>query len=59
MNDFHRAFPPIPVRDDVPAICAAIAMLGLVVGGWVLSNRLAPAETQVTANASAQTPPAP
>jgi hypothetical protein len=59
MSDFEKAFPPIPIRDDVPAICFAVAILGLVLGGFVVAARMQPADSQVAINTPAQPPPAP
>jgi len=49
MSDLHKAFPPIPVRDNVPAVCFAVAVLGLVLGGFVVTARIQAADTQVMA----------
>jgi len=57
MSDFHKAFPPIETRDNVPAVCFAVAILGLVLGGFIVAARMYPAETQMAINTSAQTPP--
>jgi hypothetical protein len=58
MSDFEKAFPPIPVRDDVPAICFAVAILGIVVGGFVVAARMQPADTEVAINTPAPSPSA-
>ena len=57
MSDFHKAFPPIETRDNVPAVCFAAAMLGLVLGGLIVTARMYPAEIQVAISTSAQTVP--
>ena len=51
-SDLHKAFPPMPVRDRVPAICLALALLGLVLGGLVIAARVDPARTQVAIHAA-------
>jgi hypothetical protein len=53
MDDLHKAFPPIPIRDSAPAICVAVAALGLVLGGLVVTSRIDPVQTQVAINADA------
>jgi hypothetical protein len=58
MSDFEKAFPPIPVRDDVPAICFAVAILGIVVGGFVVAARMQPADAEVAINTPAPSPSA-
>ena len=57
MSDFHKAFPPIETRDNVPAVCCAVAMLGLVLGGFIVTSRMYPAETQVAISTTAQSQP--
>jgi hypothetical protein len=57
MSDFHKAFPPIETRDNVPAVCFAAAMLGLVLGGLIVTARMYPVEIQVAISTSAQTVP--
>jgi len=53
MDELHKAFPPIPLRDHAPAICLGIALLGLVLGALVVASRIDPAHTQVAINAEA------
>jgi len=53
MSDLQKAFPPIETRDNVPAVCLAVAILGLVVGGAVVAARMHPVEVQVAINAPA------
>ena len=59
MSDLQKAFPPIESRDSVPAVCLAIAILGLVLGGLVVAVRMHPVEAQVAINTGALTLPAP
>ena len=54
MSDLQKAFPPIESRDNVPAVCLAIAILGLVLAGFVIGARIPPADTQVAINAPAR-----
>jgi hypothetical protein len=49
MSDLQKAFPPIPLRDDVPAICFAVAVLGIVLGGLVVTARMNATEARVAA----------
>ena len=58
MSDLQKAFPPIESRDNVPAACLAIAILGLVLGGLIVAARVHPAGSQVATNVSAPTVPA-
>ena len=58
MDELHKAFPPIPLRDRAPAICLGLALLGLVLGGLVVASRIDPAHTQLAINAVGPTPPA-
>ena len=57
MSDLQKAFPPVETRDNVPAVCFAVAMLGLVLGGVVVTARMYPAETQVAINTIVPTSP--
>jgi hypothetical protein len=50
MSDFHSSNPPIPLHDGVPAMCLAVAMFGLVIGGIVISTRMTANETQMAIN---------
>ena len=59
MSDLQEAFPPIETRDNVPAVCLAIAMLGIVLGGLVVAARMHPVEAQVAINMGSPTLPAP
>jgi hypothetical protein len=59
MSDLQKAFPPIEIRDYVPAVCLAIAILGLVLGGVVVAARMNPIEAQVAVNTGAPSPSAP
>ena len=64
MSDLQQAFPPIETRDNVPAVCLAVAILGLVLGGLIVAARVNPVEAQVAINQvginmSAPTLPAP
>jgi hypothetical protein len=59
MSDFQKAFPPIEIRDNVPVVCFAIAIAGLVLGGLVVATRMHPAEAQVAINVAAPPRPAP
>ena len=47
VSDLQKAFPPIESRDNVPAVCLAIAVVGLVLGGLVVAARMHPVEAQV------------
>jgi hypothetical protein len=58
MSDLQKAFPPIESRDNVPAVCLAIAIVGLVLGGFVVAARMHPVEAQVALNMSAPALPA-
>jgi hypothetical protein len=59
MSDLQEAFPPIRVRDNVPAVCVAVAVLGLAFGGFVVAARMQPPDAQIAANAGVQEPPTP
>jgi tetrahydromethanopterin S-methyltransferase subunit D len=59
MSELQKAFPPIETGDNVPAVCLAVAILGLVLGGLVVAARMYPAEAQVTITMSAPTLPPP
>jgi hypothetical protein len=59
MSDLQKAFPPIETRDNVPAVCLAIAILGIVLGGFVVAARMHPVDAQVAINMGAPTLPAP
>jgi hypothetical protein len=50
MSDLQKAFPPIESRDNVPAVCLAIAVVGLVLGGVVVAARMHPVDAQVAIN---------
>lgn len=56
MSDLHKAFPPIPVRDDVPAVCFAVAVLGIVLGGFAVTARMDATETPVPIGPAAPAP---
>jgi hypothetical protein len=58
MSDLQKAFPPIESRDNVPAVCFAVAILGLVLGGLIVAARMHPVDAQVATNAGAPTLPA-
>jgi hypothetical protein len=47
MSELQNAFPPIETGDNVPAVCLAVAILGLVLGGLVVAARMHPLEAQV------------
>jgi hypothetical protein len=59
MSDLQKAFPPVELRDNVPAVCLAIAILGLVLGGFVVAARMNSVEAQVATNMGQPTLPAP
>jgi hypothetical protein len=59
MSELQKAFPPIETGDNVPAVCLAVAILGLVLGGLIVAARMHPVEAQVAINMSAPTLPAP
>ena len=59
MSDLQNAFPPIETRDNVPAVCLAVAILGLVLGGLIVAARMNPVEAQVVINMGVPTLPAP
>jgi hypothetical protein len=62
MSDLQKAFPPIETGDEVPAVCVAIAILGLVVVGMIVAARmqlLEAQEAQVVITANAPVLPAP
>ena len=46
MSDLQKAFPPIETSDEVPAVCVAIAILGLIVGGMIVAARMQLIEAQ-------------
>jgi hypothetical protein len=58
MSDLQKAFPPIESRDHVPAVCFAIAIFGLMLGGLIVAARVHPVEAQVATNIGAPTLPA-
>ena len=58
MDDLHKAFPPIPLRDKAPALCAAVAIVGLVLAGLVVASRINPAQSQIAVNLVGQALPA-
>jgi hypothetical protein len=59
MSELQNAFPPIETGDNVPAVCLAIAILGLVLGGLVVAARMHPLEAQTAINMGAATLSAP
>jgi hypothetical protein len=59
MSELQNAFPPIETSDNVPAVCLAVAILGLVLGGLIVAARMHPVETQVAIHMGAPTLPAP
>ena len=59
MSELQKAFPPIETNDNVPAVCLAVAILGLVLGGVIVAARMHPVEAQVAINIGAPTLPAP
>jgi hypothetical protein len=59
MSDLQNAFPPIPVRDNAPAVLFAIALLGLALGGLVVAARMNPVEAQAAIHLGAPVLPAP
>ena len=59
MSELQKAFPPIESGDEVPAVCLAIAILGLLVGGMIVAARMHLVETQVAITMGAPTLPAP
>jgi hypothetical protein len=58
MSELQDAFPPTKT-DNVPAVCLAVAILGLALGGLVVAARMHPVEVQMAINMGAPTPPAP
>ena len=53
MSELQNAFPPIETGDNVPAVCLAVAILGLVLGGVIVAARLEPlAEPAAWANST-------
>jgi hypothetical protein len=59
MSELQNAFPPIETGDNVPAVCLAVAILGLVLGGLIVAARMNPVEAQMAINMGAPTLPAP
>jgi hypothetical protein len=59
MSELQNAFPPIETGDNVPAVCLAVAILGLVLGGLVVAARMHPVEVQMAINMGTPTLPAP
>ena len=59
MRELQQAFPPIETGDNVPAVCLAVAILGLVLGGLIVAARMNPVEAQVAINMGAPVLPAP
>ena len=59
MSELQNAFPPIETGDNVPTVCLAVAIVGLVLGGLIVAARMQPVEAQVTINTGAPTPSAP
>jgi hypothetical protein len=59
MSELQNAFPPIETGDKVPAVCLAVAILGLVLGGLIVAARMHPMEVQMAINMGAPTLPAP
>jgi hypothetical protein len=57
MSDLQKAFPPIENRDHVPAVCFAVAIVGLVLGGLIVAARVNPVESQVATNIGTPTLP--
>jgi hypothetical protein len=55
MSELHNAFPPIETGDKVPAVCLAVAILGLVLGSLIVAARMHPVEAQVAINMGAPT----
>ena len=53
MSELQKAFPPIETNDNVPAVCLAVAILGLVLGGVIVAARMHPVEAQVAINMGA------
>jgi len=58
MSDLQKAFPPIETGDEVPAVCIAVAILGLVVGGMIVAARMQAVEAPVAITAEAPALPA-
>jgi hypothetical protein len=59
MSELQNAFPPIETGDNVPAVCLAVAILGLVLGGLIVAARMHPVEAQMAINMGASTLSAP
>jgi hypothetical protein len=59
MSELQNAFPPIETGDNVPAVCLAVAILGLVLGGLIVAARMHPLEAQMAINMGASTLSAP
>ena len=59
MSELQNAFPPIETGDNVPAVCLAVAIVGLVLGGLIVAARMHPVEVQMAINMGAPTLPAP
>ena len=59
MSELQNAFPPIETGDNVPAVCLAVAILGLVLGGLIVVVRMHPVEAQMAITMGAPTLPAP
>ena len=55
MSELQNAFPPIETGDNVPAVCLAVAILGLVLGGLIVAARMHPVEAQMAINMGAST----
>jgi hypothetical protein len=55
MSELQNAFPPIKTGDNVPAVCLAVAILGLVLGGLIVAARMHPVEAQMAINMGAST----
>jgi hypothetical protein len=58
MSDLQKAFPPIETGDEVPAVCIAVAILGLVVGGMIVAARMQAVEAPVAVTVEAPALPA-
>jgi len=58
MSDLQKAFPPIETGDEVPAVCIAVAILGLFVGGMIVAVRMQLVEAPVAITAGAPALPA-
>jgi hypothetical protein len=59
MSELQNAFHPIETGDNVPAVCLAVAILGLVLGGLIVAARMHPVEAQMAINMGASTLSAP